>query len=107
MKDKRIEEFLEKAKRMQEENPEEFAKQVEKVKEQWSDHEGMGEKLRELDEDKREKVMELFHQAQSLQSTTPEERAKRIQEMKDKLSPEDQSKLQRAAKLLKGMLKNK
>jgi|SRR5690554_2039287 hypothetical protein len=107
MDERKMEELLEKAKRMQEEDPEEFARQVEKAKEELGGEEGIQDRLDSLDKDKKEKLMDLYHQAQSMKSTTPEERARLIQEMKDQLSPEDQSKLRRVAKLLKGFMKNK
>lgn len=107
MNEKKMEELLNKAKKLQEENPEEFAKQVELAKEQFGGDENIQEKLNQLDEDKKDQLLDLLNQVQTLKTTTPEERAKLVQEMKNQLNPEDQKKLSKTARLLKGLLKNK
>lgn len=107
MDDKMIDMLINKANKMQEENPEEFQKKVEEVKEQIQSDEWK-EKVDNLDEDKKQRLNEMIEQVQNIkESTSKEEKEKMYEEMKGKLSPEEQAKLQRAAKLLKGMMKKK
>jgi hypothetical protein len=107
MDDKMIDMFLKKANKMQQENPEEFEKKLEEAKDQIENNQWK-EKIDKLDDDKKQKLNEMIEQVQNIKnSTNKEEKARMYEEMREKLSPEEQIKLQKAAKLLKGMMKKK
>lgn len=66
------------------------------------------DKLENMDEDKKERLLKAIKQAQDLNNnTTKEEKEKIINEVKNNLSLEQQIKLQKAAKIFKGFMKNK
>ncbi len=99
--------ILEKAKKMQEDNPEEFEKKLEKVKEDYNKGK-LEDRLRDMDDEKREKLREVLEKVDNIRKNNDkDERLKLYEEMKEKLSPKEQVKLQKLAKLLRGMMKNK
>lgn len=107
MDDKMIDMLLKKANKMQQENPEEFEKKLEEAKDQIENNEWK-EKIDKLDDDKKQKLSEMIEQVQNIKkSTNKEEKARMYEELKEKLSPEEQVKLQKAARLLKGMMRKK
>lgn len=107
MDDKMIEMFLEKANKMQEENPEEFEKKLKQAKDQLENNQWQ-DKVGQLDEEKKQKLSEMIEQVQNIKkSASKEEKEKIYEDMKGKLSPGEQEKLQKVAKLMKRFMKKK
>src|SRR5690554_3980067 len=108
MNDKNFEEIIKKAKDMQNENPEEFAEKIEEMKKQVINNKTLMNKFNKLDDDKKQEMMDLLEQAKNIRDNkSKEEQMELIQEMKSKLSPEDQAKIEKAAKVLKEMFRRK
>lgn len=99
--------LIEKASKIKKENPEVFEKKLEEIKEEFDENK-LEDRFNGLDDERKKRFRELYNKIENIKKNNDkEERLKLYEEMKENLSPKEQAKLQRLAKILKGMMKNK